>query len=209
MDPYEILNLGKDATSDDVKKAYRDRAKEAHPDTGGSADKFALVKLAADILGDEERRKKFDETGSTDESSPDNAQSAIHSEIAWALAMSMQQAEMSGMVLEQVDIVDQMDKYLQQKLISAKTDHGTATKTMDKLNRVKGRFKVNQGRNILSDMIQTQINNVVSTIANIDRSIESGTGALALLEGYEFETAPAEPQPHHHLDHIATQFRWG
>ena len=49
-DPFVILALPYDATLDDVRRAFRKRARETHPDRGGSADAFHRVRQAHDAL---------------------------------------------------------------------------------------------------------------------------------------------------------------
>lgn len=66
-DLYDELGIGKDATDDEIKKAYRKRASETHPDKGGSNEEFALVKLAYDVLIDPVKRSKYDNTGEKQE----------------------------------------------------------------------------------------------------------------------------------------------
>jgi DnaJ-class molecular chaperone len=63
-DPYEILGVSKSASEAEIKKAFRSLAKKHHPDTQ-SADKNAQKKFqeisgAYDIVGDKEKRAKFD-----------------------------------------------------------------------------------------------------------------------------------------------------
>ncbi|MBV9571727.1 MAG: J domain-containing protein [Alphaproteobacteria bacterium] len=63
-DPYDILGVSKGASEADIKKAFRSLAKKHHPDTkGGDATaqkKFQEISGAYDILGDKEKRAKFD-----------------------------------------------------------------------------------------------------------------------------------------------------
>ncbi|MEM7222672.1 MAG: J domain-containing protein [Pseudomonadota bacterium] len=63
-DPYEVLGVARDASGDDIKRAYRDLAKKLHPDLNpGNADaerQFKDVSQAYGILGDEDKRKRFD-----------------------------------------------------------------------------------------------------------------------------------------------------
>ena len=63
-DYYEILGVARDADQDAIKKAYRRLALEHHPDRNqgdkASEEKFKRVSAAFDIVGDEEKRKKFD-----------------------------------------------------------------------------------------------------------------------------------------------------
>ncbi len=63
-DPYRVLGVSKDADADDIKKAYRKLAREHHPDrTGGEDTKFKEINAAHAVLGDEDKRKLFDEFG--------------------------------------------------------------------------------------------------------------------------------------------------
>ena len=57
---YEILGLQKDATSDEVRLAYRAATKTAHPDTGGSPGLFLMVLHAYEILSDANQRALYD-----------------------------------------------------------------------------------------------------------------------------------------------------
>ncbi|WP_281193429.1 ferredoxin Fer [Halorubrum sp. F4] len=46
VSPFDVLDLDEDADDADVERAYRERVKEAHPDTGGSIEEFQLVRRA-------------------------------------------------------------------------------------------------------------------------------------------------------------------
>ncbi len=63
-DPYETLGISRTASADDVQKAYRKLAKKLHPDLNpgdkGAEEKFKDVSAAYDLLGDPEKRARFD-----------------------------------------------------------------------------------------------------------------------------------------------------
>ena len=61
-DPYSTLNIGKDATNEEIKKAYKNAAKCCHPDVNGNGDdtEFKRVKNAYEILTDPVKRKRYD-----------------------------------------------------------------------------------------------------------------------------------------------------
>jgi molecular chaperone DnaJ len=67
-DPYEVLGIGRSATSEEIRKAYRTLAVRYHPDKNPgdneAVEKFKEVSDAYEILGDEEARKEFDAYGS-------------------------------------------------------------------------------------------------------------------------------------------------
>ena len=77
LDPYEELGVPRDADRAAVRRAYRRRAKETHPDAdGGSADAFKRTRTALSVLLDPARRERFDSTGDVEDDKPDNARSA-------------------------------------------------------------------------------------------------------------------------------------
>jgi DnaJ-class molecular chaperone len=63
-DPYQELGVSRTATADEIRKAFRKLAKAHHPDTNPgdkkAEEKFKQVSAAFDIVGDAEKRKKFD-----------------------------------------------------------------------------------------------------------------------------------------------------
>jgi molecular chaperone DnaJ len=62
-DYYEILGIGKDASPDEIKKAFRRSAIEHHPDRGGDETKFKELNEAYEVLKDGEKRKRYDQFG--------------------------------------------------------------------------------------------------------------------------------------------------
>jgi DnaJ-class molecular chaperone len=58
---YVILGIGADATPDQIKSAYREKAKSVHPDcSGGACEPFHDVQQAYEVLSDPARRKVYD-----------------------------------------------------------------------------------------------------------------------------------------------------
>jgi molecular chaperone DnaJ len=62
-DLYELLDLPRDASAEDVKRAYRRKAREHHPDAGGDEETFKQVTHAYQVLSDAERRARYDRFG--------------------------------------------------------------------------------------------------------------------------------------------------
>src|SRR5512139_48739 len=63
-DPYEVLGVSQNASEAEIKKAFRTLAKKHHPDTKGgdvaAQKRFQEISAAYDIVGDKEKRAKFD-----------------------------------------------------------------------------------------------------------------------------------------------------
>ena len=66
MNLYKVLGVKRDATQAEIKATFRARAKDLHPDKGGSDEAFAKLNEAYMVLRDEARRKQYDETGEVD-----------------------------------------------------------------------------------------------------------------------------------------------
>ncbi|HEX4905366.1 MAG TPA: J domain-containing protein [Acidimicrobiales bacterium] len=60
-DFYKILGVKESDTDKEITRAYRKLAKEHHPDSGGSEERFKEISAAYDVLGDPDRRKEYDE----------------------------------------------------------------------------------------------------------------------------------------------------
>src|ERR1700742_470357 len=64
---YETLGVKRDASADEIRKAYRKLAKKFHPDVNpgdrASEDKFKAVSTAYDVLSDTKKRADYDEFG--------------------------------------------------------------------------------------------------------------------------------------------------
>jgi molecular chaperone DnaJ len=62
-DYYEVLGVEKSASKDDIKKAFRKKAVEHHPDKGGDEAAFKEVNEAYEVLSDDSKRQAYDQFG--------------------------------------------------------------------------------------------------------------------------------------------------
>jgi molecular chaperone DnaJ len=75
MDLYNVLGVDRNATRDELKKAYRKLSKEYHPDINkdsNAEEKFKEISSAYDVLSDNDKKSNYDRFGSTDGKSSSN-----------------------------------------------------------------------------------------------------------------------------------------
>lgn len=60
---YELLDIPRDASKDDIKRAYKKKAVETHPDKGGDPEKFKEIGNAYAVLSDDNQKNRYDQLG--------------------------------------------------------------------------------------------------------------------------------------------------
>ncbi len=65
MDYYEVLGITKQASADEIKKAFHKLAHKYHPDKGGDEKKFKEINEAYQVLSNAEKRQQYDQFGRT------------------------------------------------------------------------------------------------------------------------------------------------
>jgi curved DNA-binding protein CbpA len=188
FDPYATLGVPPDAPKDEVRKAYRRRARRAHPDAGGSAEEFAKVQRAHLLLTDETRRAKYDATGEADEATVDNAVAAAVQKIVATLDMQVQKLVVAGYDMKRVDLHEATTSAIRagrdqlSEALGKMRRHAEAMKlAATKMKRKK------KGSTVVLGAIEHRVGELYSILTKAEVEIKVFNDALAMLAEYSFD----------------------
>jgi curved DNA-binding protein CbpA len=192
-DLYAVLGLNLDADAAAIKRAYRRASKMAHPDmAGGSAAKFALVKLAADVLGDPARRAHYDETGEIEDKPVDNAHAEALAAVAAALEQAFVWCEKNQRKPEQTDIAGRMRTWLGSERDEQSKRIAHCREVERKNLALAKRFDGGPMEQIFAG----RIGSLRAQMAGCERAVRNVDAALVLMEDvtYRADAAVGIPQ---------------
>lgn len=191
--PYDTLGVDKDATQDQIKKAYRKKAMKSHPDHGGDQAEFTAIAIAYRIIGDPDERAHFDRTGKQREANQRFRQAC---DIIGKFFCDIMQNRIDTIASGRTDPIRE---------VLAKLDTATGierTKMAECELHIKKQKKVlkriirdgtKAGPSIIEGIMENMIHNFEDQIAYSKESLEVIAEARAILEPYTFkrETPPA------------------
>lgn len=184
MNLYDVLGVNEDATAEEIKRAYRKKARESHPDNGGDGEAFRRVNEAHRVLINTEDRESYDRSGEIP--NPKSAMSA-----AEEIMLSSLQSAVSGGAK---DVFRAMRSDLDRKRSEAKAECGRVkgiTKRLAKdLDQVKNQNKApkdGSGFGLVVNWFESQIQISSEVIERMEKQIQVFGEALALVDGLQSE----------------------
>lgn len=161
-DHYKTLKVERDATGPEVKKAYRTRARELHPDVGGDADEMAELVRAYAVIIHPEHRKAYDESGVEPDDPPDPEEEA-KKELKQLFIQAVDEMIEAGDHPGSLDIIKAIRDgcpQIRQNIIETER---TMRERLEYLNSVRERLTCEKG-SPLHEAILMEINECDSTI---------------------------------------------
>jgi len=181
MNHYETLGVAPEATPEEVKRAFRKKASDAHPDReGGSTEQMQTVNKAFEILGDSEKRAHYDATGQ------DNLAPSVEDE-AKLMLMQLFSGALDADVL---DVLAHVRKILEQAASELSRMQREAKAKREKLVKRTGKVRAKQGDNLVQMLIDQKCSDLAQLILHMDRGLKINKAAMALLDAYEADPPP-------------------
>lgn len=191
MDHYDTLGVPRDASAEEIKKAYRKKAKAAHPDRkGGDNTEMVAINRAKDTLLDDDKRKRYDETGTDDLKPP--LQQMAEALIANAFDQVFDSdAELAG----HIDVVKSLLAVFAKELAQAEIEIKKAVVYLERLERKAKRVKARTPASVWANVVDQRRRRYEGMRQQFTERRDALALALKLLEeGYEgVVVAPAPP----------------
>lgn len=190
-DLYEILGLKRGAARKDIHRAYRRRAKTAHPDGGGSVEAFNELVTAYAVLSDADARAKYDETGAIDPPRPDNFTGGAIEIIAEKLGLVIHaEADLASM-----DVGALIEQAIRDDIAARKGSVAHQRRAGERLAALRARTKrKGQGEdNLVARVLDWHALAIQNHIKKHEESVRFLERALEILQDYSFADDDAVP----------------
>jgi len=181
MDLYKVLGISSHASEAEIKKAYRRKAKEHHPDKGGDETEFKKIQQAYEVLSDPERRKHYDETGDTKAISESQEDGQIKAEVINLFMATVDNAWSS------TDIKNAMLKQVKDAICKINDSIRNNANQANKFKKRLGKSQYAGEYNYLEDALNERIKYIENTNEAAEAHKEKLFKVLAEVEKFEFE----------------------
>lgn len=180
---YDELGVPPDAAPAEIDRAYRRRARSAHPDGGGSSEAFHALSHAYEVLSDPSRRRRYDETG---DDRPPAADNLVGQALAHIQALIDSILE-SDVPFDDVDLVAAVRATLDRQraeMAVAVADHERRARRAETM---AARFHRRAGENAIRRALERRAAEFRDRAASLKREEAAFAMASDLLSDYSFD----------------------
>jgi curved DNA-binding protein CbpA len=183
MDLYLILGLSNNATSDDIKIAYKKLAQQYHPDKNNGDDTlFVKIKFAYEVLIDPISRKQYDATGEAKINSNNKAKI-----LEFLANMLLQIIDDDRTNIDNFDILRVMRNNILNNINSINNDINKIKKRIIKREKVISKIILVHGNeNFLANVLISDNLKQQQILANLDTSLDDLNIMLDMLSNYKY-----------------------
>lgn len=194
FDPYAELDVSRSALTHEIKRAYREACKTAHPDAGGDPLDWERLQLAYDVLSDPARRKSYDDTGTIEEVKPDNDRASALQVIEMHMNALINEFLMKGQQPmddpRKKNVLGAIAGKIRKEIMDANNALPNGRAVAEFWIDLKDRFSIKAGgtetENFFAARLDDQARMTQGQIADLERDVRVRERALHILDSYQF-----------------------
>lgn len=189
-DLYAEVGVPRDADDKAIRRAYRRRAKQVHPDAGGTAEAFERLQFAHLVLTDQRRRAEYDRTGECEEPGPDTAEQEAMGVIGAVVALVVR----GNFDAFTCDLRAKMMADIGVSLGQYQAELADTVRMRKRAERLIGRFiKKTPGSPLIDIMLRNFAEKFGSLEPRQTDIVKAHKRALEILKDYDFKADPKPP----------------
>lgn len=191
MNLYKLLGVKKNATTAQIRKAFRTLSKSCHPDMeGGDAEKFKLLSMAHEVLTNPERRERYDKTGRSDPSP------VTDERIKLFLKSNLKEIIQNRFSIDYMDVRGQIILNVERGLSQARGQEQELLRLMERTKNMGKRFKKkSKSSNLVQQVLDGEIAQMEGELHNVRNAIELAEASIEALKDYNYEVDPTSEGP--------------
>lgn len=195
MDLYKELGLDKNAGDAEIKKAYRAKAFDSHPDrVKGREHDFKAVAMAYRVLSDPVRRKYYDETGGIKKDENKNA--IVYARLIMLFQQFLEKVITGEKNYKSNDVFKLMERAITEGIAGIKTDQEKIGARIKIMCEIEARIKYKKEKdNIFINYLVDQRRLLNARVEELSAEVKISRDCLKFLKGfkYQIETEAYDP----------------
>lgn len=180
---YESLGVNEDATPQELKRAYRSKARDLHPDKGGDAAEFAEIATAYEVLSDPQRRLLYDRTGKDKEKPVD--------EEAKSLLLTLFNQHFTS--APEGRILESISEHLNQIALNVDNERTKLKTRRSTLNKLRKKITSTAEVNLAHLVIDNEMKSVELGLSEVNYRSKTVSACKKMLKAYSEKQAPKKP----------------
>lgn len=185
---YETLGVAENAQRDEIRNAFRNKMKTAHPDTGGTHEESVALQRAYATLNNEAHRSRYDQTG-CDPSEPTKEEqiSKLLGDLFCAIIEKVTD-------IEATDIVKIAEEQIRALIANLSEQQAAYDRKAMKFAKAAKRLKKKTGENAISAMLLEQVKYNEEQEEKTENEINTAKDLLKQVVEFEYATMTHAPK---------------
>lgn len=181
-DIYKFFKIKKESSLEEIKFAYRKKAKENHPDLGGERRDFEKANKYYKILINSEARQIYDKTGKIDQNKVDlNEHLSILMKIFEEVICDIRDYKTEN-------VFNKMHKIIILKISECEKKIKICKDSNDNIKEIIKRIKCKNGKNVFLILLEEKLNINKQALIELNKKIEIFNKSKKFLKNFNYKT---------------------